>query len=303
MEKLRKQYPDDKGKHYPNDKEVFDATRHIVIALMQKVVYGEWLPVILGKEFVQNPSNNLDLPIKGTTYDPKVNPSIENGFATAAFRFGHSMIQGKTELRNPKNKLDLPIKGTTYDRNVNPSIENGFATAAFRFGHSMIQGLIEIKDHRTNEIEREKVSENLFNDENYLATNGVDNIIYGLTQQPAELMDAKVTPELTNFLFKEKGSDHGGDLVARNIQRGRDHGLGSYLAYRAEFSGKKENVRTHCDEPDGIKREDWKLVMELYKDPEDVDLFTGGLLENAVSGSILGATFHGMIGEYISILL
>ena len=257
MEKLRKKYPNDKGKHYPNDKEVFDATRHIVIALMQKVVYGEWLPVILGKEFVQNPSNNLDLPIKGTTYNPTVNPSIENGFATAAFRFGHSMIQG----------------------------------------------LIEIKDHRNNKIEREKVSENLFNDENYLATNGVDNIIYGLTQQPAEKMDAKVTQEVTNNLFKEEGSDHGQDLVARNIQRGRDHGLGSYLAYRAEFSGKTEKKPIRCsgDLPDGIKQEDWKSVMELYNDPDDIDLFTGGLLENAVSGSILGATFHGMIGEYINI--
>ena len=52
--------------------------------------------------------------------------------------------------------------------------------------------------------------------------------------------------------------------------------------------------------PEGIKQEDWKTITELYKDPEDIDLFTGGLLENHVQGSILGATFHGMIGEYFT---
>ena len=34
------------------------------------------------------------LPRKATKYDPKVDPSIINSFATSAYRFGHSMIQG-----------------------------------------------------------------------------------------------------------------------------------------------------------------------------------------------------------------
>ena len=62
-------------KTYPEEEDVFQPTRHIVTALMQKVIYGEWLPVILGKDFVQNSTNNLNLPHQGTTYNSTVNPS------------------------------------------------------------------------------------------------------------------------------------------------------------------------------------------------------------------------------------
>ena len=103
-----------------------------------------------------------------------------------------------------KNNFNIR-QDTTYNPEVNPSIENGFATAAFRFGHSMIQGLIEIRDHKNNQVlKKERVRDNLFNNKNFVAKNGVDNIIFGLTQQPAEKMDAKVTEDVTNFLFKEK---------------------------------------------------------------------------------------------------
>ena len=245
-------------KTYPEEEDVFQPTRHIVTALMQKVIYGEWLPVILGKDFVKN---NLDIPPEGTTYNPKVNPSIENGFATAAFRFGHSMLQG-----------------TTLNKN-----------------------------HINDEVKVERIRNNLMVNTSYVAPNGVDDIMYGLTQQPAEKMDAHVTEDVRNFLFKDPGAAHGQDLVALNIQRGRVHSLASYLDYRAKFAGNKDDSRRREDikrrclkAPNGITFKEWKSLMEIYNDPEDIDLFTGGLLEAPVKGSILGPTFHGIIGEYIN---
>ena len=67
----------------------------IVIAEMQNIVYGQYLPSVLG-------SYTLDMFELGisqaSTYNPETDPSITNAFATAAYRFGHSMIRNIVQL-------------------------------------------------------------------------------------------------------------------------------------------------------------------------------------------------------------
>jgi peroxidase len=66
--------------------QVYHETRKIIGAMMQHITFTHWLPKILG---------NKGLTMMGSYqgYDPHVNPTIVNEFATAAFRFGHSLIQ------------------------------------------------------------------------------------------------------------------------------------------------------------------------------------------------------------------
>ena len=62
---------------------------------MQNIAYGEYLPTILGVDYMQK--YNLVVS-EESKYDPTVDPSIFNSFATSAFRFGHSMVNGMFKL-------------------------------------------------------------------------------------------------------------------------------------------------------------------------------------------------------------
>merc|ERR1712156_684310 len=73
----------------------FENARRILIAEMQNIVYSEYLPVVLGEDAVKD--GDLELK-EDSRYDDDIDPSIFNSFATAAYRFGHSMIQGIIQM-------------------------------------------------------------------------------------------------------------------------------------------------------------------------------------------------------------
>ena len=62
---------------------------------MQNIVYGQYLPNILGPETMDLHDLGID---EASAYSPDTDPSITNAFATAAYRFGHSMIRSMVKL-------------------------------------------------------------------------------------------------------------------------------------------------------------------------------------------------------------
>ncbi|CAF3402562.1 unnamed protein product [Rotaria socialis] len=68
-----------------SDEQVYQETRKIIEAQLQIITYKHWLPYIIGDEGM-----NMLGSYKG--YNRNINPSISNVFATAAFRFGHGLI-------------------------------------------------------------------------------------------------------------------------------------------------------------------------------------------------------------------
>ena len=63
-----------------NDEDLYQHTRKLVGGIYQAIVYEEWLPT-MGMHIPQYQG-----------YNPTVNPGIMNVFNTAAYRYGHTMI-------------------------------------------------------------------------------------------------------------------------------------------------------------------------------------------------------------------
>merc|ERR1719474_513410 len=83
-----------------SDETLYQEARRIVIAQMQHITYNEWLPIVLGMKYMQKWSMEPRESGFSDTYSKDVDPAITNAFATAAFRFGHSLIAGVIESYN-----------------------------------------------------------------------------------------------------------------------------------------------------------------------------------------------------------
>ena len=108
-------------------------------------------------------------------------------------------------------------------------------------------------------------------------------------------VDSKFTSEVTNHLFEERRKKFSGvDLVALNIQRGRDHGLGGYNDYRQlcglprlETFNRSDTVLTSLT---------LRHMAAIYHHPDDVDLFTGLMSEERLERALVGPTLSCLLG-------
>ena len=142
---------------------------------------------------------------------------------------------------------------------------------------------------------RVPLSDTFFNPELIYNPGKLDEFLVGLATQPSQKYDNIVSEEVTNHLFQAKNQSFGMDLVALNIQRGRDHGLAGYNAFR-ELCG-LGRVRSFSELSDLIPRAIVERFQLIYNDVEDVDLFIGGLSETSVPGGLVGPTFQCLIGD------
>ncbi|TWU08015.1 peroxidase family protein [Stieleria varia] len=170
-----------------------------------------------------------------------------------------------------------------YDSTVNPQISNEFATAAFRLGHSTLADQL-IVDRDGNTITLAEA----FSNPRFVMENGIDGILEGITRQKMQEVDLLVVDGLRNAL--NDGPD-GFDLVARNIQRGRDHGLADYNTIRQSIGlGRVESFY------EIMTNEDVAAKLEsIYGSPDNADPWVAMIAEDHVPGSSVGETIHAIM--------
>ena len=168
-----------------SDEQIYQQARRIVIGELQAITYKEFLPALLGRGVMPG--------YRG--YRPNVNPGISNEFSTAAFRFGHSMLDGEVGRLN-NDGSDTP-QGPLALRNAffNPTV---FDTA--------------LPNHQGD----------------------IDPFLKSSASGNTQEVDLQIVDDVRNFLFGAPGSG-GFDLAALNIQRGRDHGLADYNTMRTAY--------------------------------------------------------------------
>ena len=96
--------------------------------------------------------------------------------------------------------------------------------------------------------------------------------------------------ELTEKLF-DAAHSVALDLAALNIQRGRDHGLQSYVKWRQHCGLDAQEVSRFEDLSSAIpSRSIRSKLRRLYGHPANIDLWVGSLLERPVPGGRVGPT-------------
>src|SRR5262249_58000030 len=168
------------------------------MSLTKMAVFAGPLPVFPRKSIVYR---CFDALYNYTGYKPNVNPSISNEFSTALFRFAHSQLDNEVDRLNNDGTDTAAGSVDLADAFFNPTLINPAG----------------VTDPFSGKL-----------------STGIDPILKGGASGDAQEVDLLAVRDVRNLLFGPPGAG-GSDLIARDIQRGRDHGLTDYNSMRDAY--------------------------------------------------------------------
>jgi peroxidase len=213
---------------------------------------------------------------------------------------------------------------TGYDPTVNPSISTEFSTVSFRFGHSLLNNNVPRVDNNGNSLGDIPLLLSFFNP-SYLTPGNpsftdIGAVLKGDASINAQAMDEMGVTSIRNLLFGVDGI--GEDLIARDLWRAHDHGIGTYNDMRialglapitdtggGTFADYVEGQPFHGFEQISSDPAVVTKLVIAYAGPTreafllngkfagDIDPFAAGMAEDHVPGSDLGPLFHANLVE------
>jgi hypothetical protein len=178
-----------------------------------------------------------------------------------------------------------------YDPNVNPSITQEFSAAAFRFGHSIVSGTETKLDNSGNALASQDLSAAFFDTPDQVTANGgIDALIRNMANDTSQANDVYAVNDLRNLLA---ASPDFMDLIAIDIQRERDLGLGSLNQTREALGLPAYTSFDQISSDPTVQAH----LQQGYSSVDNVDLFIGGLAEDHINGGMVGCTFSAILQQ------
>ncbi|MEM6611527.1 MAG: peroxidase family protein [Cyanobacteria bacterium P01_C01_bin.72] len=176
---------------------------------------------------------------------------------------------------------------------LSPAIAAEFSGAAYRLGHTLLSDQIRTVDGEG--LGSISLREAFFTPQS-ISANGVDDILIGLNYQQSNDADTRVIDGVRNNLFGPPGAG-GLDLVAINIQRGRELGLPGYVEVYNQLN--PDAPIEDFDDLDEIFGAELSARFEsVYENVDQIDLWIGGLGEMpAQEGALLGPTLGAIVSD------
>ncbi|KAI3386572.1 hypothetical protein SNEBB_009488 [Seison nebaliae] len=246
-----------------SEKELYELARKINIGQFSTIVYGEWLPNLLGDQVM----TVFDLKLQSEEkffegYSDQVDPRMSIELNSAAFRMGHTMLRGDLTLRdNDYDILDtVELDRTFFNTKIQRS-ENGIENILF--------GLLRDRAALSKLSIPVAMHSRLF-------------AIYGENDEVLSAHDIA-------SIDVERGRDAG--------LKGYTHYLNS--CQKRIYGDEGRYVETYDDLEDEfiIHKNNLDIMKSVYKKLDDVDLFVGGLAESHMPGGSIGPTFACIFGD------
>ena len=263
------------------------------------------------------------------TGDPRVMENPELSAVTILFMREHNYLVGRLKLSNPSWTGDqlynmakaittaeyqniiykeyLPVligrvlgSYSGYDPNVKAQATQEFSTAAFRVGHSQVSDTQSGIDNNGKEVFSQSLADAFFNTPEMDIENGINPLLHSLGGDSSQATDVYTVGALRNLLFAPLagGNTDKIDLIAIDIQRERDVGIGSLNQVRSALGLSKYNSWSDLTSDKTLQTK----LQTVYGNIRNIDLFMGGLAEAHVPGAVVGKTFQTIIAKQFQAL-
>jgi len=248
---------------------IFQWARRTTVAMYQNIIYKEFLPLIIGDKLMME--RNLFPLEMGSGYSKAYDDNIDarSGINwNTAYRFGHTMVKHLMTLVDDEGMMET----------VN-------LADFFMEGCSFVRQ--NNAERRGNDGDNmNKLFRGASSTYGAKATNCAS-----LTMKPKLFSEFTNAPENTN------------DMIAMDIQRGRDFGAATYNRAR-QFCQTKDFGSVGSFEElfddNVISEENVRLLKSEYSSVDDIDLFVGGMLEKPLPDALVGPTFACIIADQFS---